>query len=140
MIKILIDTNIILDIALKREPYFTDSVNVLKKIDNKTVYGFVTATTITDIYYIAKKDKGHSLVIEFITNLIQFVDLIGIDKDIIIESLTSGISDFEDAIQSVASVYNDIDYIITRNTRDFRNSKVKAITPTEFVNQAKKKK
>jgi predicted nucleic acid-binding protein len=139
MVRILIDTNIILDLALRREPFYNDSANVLKKIDNNSVFGFVTATTITDIYYIAKKDKGHSIAIEFITNLIQFVDLIGIDKEIIIESLAVDISDFEDAIQSVASAYNDIDYIITRNTKDYKSSKVKAIVPAEFINLTKKK-
>lgn len=138
--RILLDTNIILDIALKREPFFTDSVGVFKKIDNNAVYGFITTTTITDIYYIAKKDKGHAIAIEFISNLIQFVDIIGIDKDIVIESLISDITDFEDAIQSVASTFNEVDYIITRNTKDYRSSKVKAITPTEFISQTKKKK
>ncbi|MBN2394895.1 MAG: hypothetical protein JXC36_00345 [Candidatus Atribacteria bacterium] len=68
--RLLLDTNIILDIALKRDTFYKDSADVFKKIDNKTVFGFVTATTITDIYYIAKKDKGHSLAIEFISNLI----------------------------------------------------------------------
>ena len=90
----LLDTNIILDIALKREPFYTDSAGIFKKIDNKTIFGFVTATTITDIYYIAKKDKGHSIAIEFISNLIKFVDLIGIDKEVIIEALSTNLTDF----------------------------------------------
>lgn len=138
--RLLIDTNIILDIALKREPFYKDSANVFKKIDNKNVFGFITATTITDIYYIAKKDKGHEIAIEFISNLIQFVDIIGIDKEIVIEALISKFGDFEDSIQSLASSYNGIDLIITRNTKDFKPSKVKAITPIEFLNQIKKKK
>jgi predicted nucleic acid-binding protein len=138
--RLLIDTNIILDIALKREPFYKDSASVFKKIDNKNVFGFVTATTITDIYYIAKKDKGHLIAIEFISNLIQFIDLIGIDKEIILEALTTKFADFEDSIQSVASIYNGIDLIITRNTKDFTDSKVKAFTPIEFLNLIKKDK
>lgn len=138
MIRVLIDTNIILDIALARLPFYNDSVNVLKKLGNKSIQGFVTATTITDIYYIAKKDKGHTIAIEFIANLIQIIDVIGIGKEIIIESLTSKINDFEDAIQSVASDYNSIDYIITRNTKDYKNSKVAAISPSKFVNLTKR--
>ncbi len=138
--RLLIDTNIILDIALKREPFYKDSVTIFKNIDNKTTFGFVTATTITDIYYISKKDKGHVIAIEFISNLIQFVDLIGIDKEIIIEALATKLTDFEDSIQSVASTYNDIDYIITRNTKDFKDSDVKALTPVEFINLTRRKK
>lgn len=131
--RLLIDTNIILDVALKREPFFKDSAKVIKKIDNKTTFGFVTATTITDIYYIAKKDKGHSIAIEFIGNLIQFVDIIGINKEIIIEALTTKLADFEDSIQSVASSFHGIDLIITRNVKDFKDSPVKTTTPIEFL-------
>ncbi|MEX0982214.1 MAG: PIN domain-containing protein [Bacteroidales bacterium] len=136
--RLLIDTNIILDIALKRDPFFKASADFFKSINNKTIFGFVTATTVTDIYYIAKKERGHSIAIEFIGNLIQLVDLIGIDKEIIIEALTLDLVDFEDSIQSVASSYNQIDLIITRNTKDFKASKIKAMTPVEFLSLSKK--
>ena len=120
--RILLDTNIILDIALKREPHFTYSAQAFKAIDNRVVFWFVTATTITDIYYIAKREKGHQIALDFIGNLI---DIIGIDKNIIIKSLASQISDFEDAIQSISSLFNNIDYIITRNQKDFSKSDIK---------------
>lgn len=137
--RLLFDTNIILDIALKREPHYKDSATVLKIIDNKVFFGFITATTITDIYYIAKKEKGHSIAIEFISNLIQFIDVIGIDKVIILESLSNKIADFEDAIQSSASKFNQVDFIITRNTKDFVSSEIKALSPGELLNQLQKK-
>ena len=138
--RLLFDTNIILDIALNREPHYKDSANIFKKIDNKSIYGFITATTITDIYYIAKKEKGHVSAIDFLFNLIQIVDVIGVDREIIINSLNSKFLDFEDAIQSVASSYNNIDFIITRNTKDFSNSEIKAVSPTDFLVHIKTKK
>lgn len=55
--RLLFDTNIILDIALKRDPFYKDSAELLKLIDTEKITGFITATTITDIYYIAKKRK-----------------------------------------------------------------------------------
>ena len=137
--RILLDTNIILDIALRREPHFTFSVQAFKAIDNKIIFGFVTATTITDIYYIAKREKGHQIALDFISNLIEIIDIIGIDRNIIIKSLVSQISDFEDAIQSISSLLNNIDYIITRNQKDFSKSDIKALTPVEFVNLIIKK-
>ena len=137
--RVLLDTNIILDIALKREPHFTYSAQAFKAIDNTVVFGFVTATTITDIYYIAKREKGHQIALDFIGNLIDLIDIIGIDKNIIIKSLASQISDFEDAIQSISSLFNNIDYIITRNQKDFSKSDIKALTPAEFVNLIIKK-
>lgn len=138
--RVVLDTNIILDIALRRDPHFLDSSGVFKKIDSSVVYGFVTATTITDIYYISKKEKGHQVSIDFITNLIEIIDVIGIDRQVIIESLLSKIIDFEDAVQSVSSYLNNIDYIITRNQKDFSESQVKAITPKEFLDLIENKK
>jgi predicted nucleic acid-binding protein len=138
--RLLLDTNIILDIALNREPHYKDSANVFKKIDNESIFGFITATTVTDIYYIAKKQKGHDEAIEFIANLIQIIDVIGVDREIIINSLTSQFLDFEDAIQSIASSLNNIDFIITRNITDFSNSDIKAISPSDFLRNIKTKK
>lgn len=138
--RVVLDTNIILDIALRRENHFLNSSAVFKKIDSSVVYGFVTATTITDIYYIAKKEKGHQITIDFISNLIEIIDVIGIDRQVIIESLASKITDFEDAVQSVSSFLNNIDYIITRNKNDFSESEVKAITPKEFLDLIENKK
>ncbi len=135
--RLLLDTNIILDIALYREPHFQDSATVFKKIDNKLVFGFVTATTVTDIYYISKKGKGHNEAIEFIANLLQIVDVLGVDKEVILSSIESEFLDFEDAIQSIVSSFNNIDIIITRNTKDFLNSEIKAISPSEFLAQNK---
>lgn len=135
--RILLDTNIILDIALGRDPHFSNSADVFKKIDNKTVFGFVTATTITDIYYIAKREKGHQTTIDFIANLIEIVDVLGIDREVIIESILSQMIDFEDAIQSVSSRLNNIDYIVTRNQKDFIKSEIKALTPIELLDLLK---
>ncbi len=112
---------------------FSDSANVFKKINNKTIFGFVTATAITDIYYIAKREKGHSITIDFISNLIEIINIIGIDREVIIASLASPFLDFEDGRQSVSSRVNNLDYIITRNQKDFSNSEIKAISPKYFL-------
>jgi len=137
--RILLDTNIILDIAFGRLPHLADSADVFRKIDNESIYGFVTATTITDIYYVAKREKGHQTTIDFISNLIEIVDIIGIDKEIVIASLISDFADFEDAIQSVSSRLNGIDYIITRNHKDFIKSEISAVSPKELLALLKKK-
>ena len=131
--RILLDTNIILDIAHAREPHFKDSAEIFRQIDNIEIFGFVTATTITDIYYIGKIEKNHQRTIDFILNLIEIIDVLGIDRKVITESLVSPVSDFEDAIQSVSSDLNSIDYIITRNQKDYIKSRTKALSPKEFL-------
>jgi predicted nucleic acid-binding protein len=133
MNKNLFDTNIILDIALKRSPYYENAVKIFLKLDSKKIIGFVTASSITDIYYISKKQRGHEQAIAFILNLIEVLDILGVGKDIILIALKSGIKDFEDAIQACTAELNNIDIIITRNKDDFSRSKVKAYTPEAFL-------
>lgn len=137
MTKVLFDTNIILDVALKRSPFFADALELFSLIDRKEIIGNVTATTITDIYYISRKEKGAADAVNFIKGLIDVVGVVGIDRDVIIEALGSGMKDFEDAVQESASQLNGIEIIITRNKEDFANARLKISTPREFLNGEK---
>ncbi len=137
MIKILLDTNIILDVALKRHPHYDHSAALFVKLDEKEFGAYITATTVSDIYYIAKKAKGHQTAIHFLESLLYIVDILGIDKKIILMSLESEFPDFEDAIQSYASEINGIQRIITGNAKDFLNSAIKIQTPIQFLEEIK---
>ncbi|MCP3932103.1 MAG: PIN domain-containing protein [Bacteroidetes bacterium] len=75
MKKVLLDTNIILDIALKRQPHFHFSVQIFEKIDERKIEGFVTATTITDIYYVSKKETSQEDARAFLLQLVQIVEV-----------------------------------------------------------------
>jgi len=108
MKRLLLDTNIILDIALKREPHFEFSSKIFELIDKKRINGYITESIVTDIYYISRKEKGNEIAIEFISNLIEIVDVIGVDKIIILKALKSNLKDFEDAVQVSAAEYYEI--------------------------------
>jgi predicted nucleic acid-binding protein len=131
--RILLDTNIILDIALNRKPFVESSSELFIKIIDNKISAFVSSTTITDIYYIARKTTGHNKAISFIRDLLALIDVAGIDKTIIINALTSGIADFEDAIQVEASKSIEVETIITRNKKDFETSDLAIYTPNEFL-------
>ncbi len=133
MIQVLFDTNIILDIALNRNPYFNEASQLFGLIDKKKITGYITATTITDIYYLAKKELGHDVALDFISNLIEVVNLIGVDKEIVLNALTSGMKDFEDAIQVFAAKMNNIKTVITRNKSNFTGSSLEIYSPSEFL-------
>lgn len=115
--RIVLDTNIILDIALKRIPFYEDSAKLISKIGLGELNGFITATSITDIYYIARKSQGHDTTLSFITSLFTFISILGVDSKVILKPLKSDIRDFEDAIQANAAYINQIDYLITRNKK-----------------------
>jgi predicted nucleic acid-binding protein len=137
MKKVLFDTNIILDIALDRKPFFDLSAKLFGLIDKKKIIGHVTASTITDIYYIAKKDRGNEVAIQFILNLLEVVEILGIDKNVIVSAINIGMDDFEDAVQASAAAYNEIGTIITRNKPDFTKSGLEVFTPAEFIESLK---
>ncbi len=137
MKRLLLDTNIILDIALKREPHFEFSSKIFELIDKKRIVGYISASTVTDIYYIFRKVKGRDIAIEFVSNLIEIVDVVGIDRDIIINALKSKLIDFEDAVQASAAECNEIETVITRNKPDFLNSDLEILTPKELINNEK---
>jgi predicted nucleic acid-binding protein len=133
MKRLLLDTNIILDIALKREPHFELSSKIFELIDKKRIICYITASTVTDIYYISRKEKGNEIAIEFISNLIEIVDVIGVDKSIIVKALESNLKDFEDAVQVSAAENYEIEIIVTRNKSDFLNSGLEILTPIELI-------
>ena len=137
MKNILFDTNIILDIALKRELFYEEAFQLFQFIETGEIIGNVTACTISAIYYISKKNNGHEQSIGFIKQLVEMVEILGVDKSIIINALTTHMSDFEDAIQNSSAEMNGIDLILTRNKKDFKNSTVKILTPLEFLETQK---
>lgn len=137
MKRLLLDTNIILDIVLNRAPHFEYSSRIFELIDKKRIIGYITASTVTDIYYISRKEKGKEIALEFISNLIEVVDVLGIDKNIIIKAIKSKLKDFEDAVQVSAAKYYEIEIIITRNKSDFLDSGLEILTPKELIDNQK---
>ena len=133
--KVMIDTNVVLDVLLKREPFFQASYEVMKRSALEQAEGFISATAATDIFYLLRKvlkDKQAAKdSLEKLMHLVGFADALGEDVN---AAIASNMTDFEDALVSAIAARCRMDYIITRNTRDFRESPVKAITPQELLN------
>lgn len=133
---ILIDTNIILDIFQKREPFFPDSYQALHKAIEAESECLVSASSATDIFYMLRKfmksaDQAKERI-EQLSQLVTFADVKGID---IQTALIRTMPDFEDAVVDAVAERNCASYILTRNIKDFTGSAVPAITPTEFLKQ-----
>jgi predicted nucleic acid-binding protein len=86
MKKVLLDSNIILDIAIERRDFYEKSKAVITRIVNLHFTGYVTASSVTDIYYVLKKSKGHQKSIEFLQGLFMFIDIAGVSKEVMILS------------------------------------------------------
>ena len=131
--KVLLDTNIILDIVLERPPFVEHATQLLHHAAQAPVRLFLTATTITDLYYITRKAKGREAAISLIEDLLQLVEIAAVDEVIIAQALQSQLTDFEDAIQEQAAYRAGIRTIITRNEADFAAAIVDVYTPETFL-------
>jgi predicted nucleic acid-binding protein len=134
--KVLIDTNVILDFALNRHPFYEDAKTIFHIMESEKIHGYISASAVTDIFYLTRKSMGWQMAIAYILALIEVIGVLSVDKNTIIKALLSGWTDFEDAVQAQVAIENDLDVIITRNVKDFqRMEKVKVFTPPEFIQQ-----
>ncbi|MGI5066805.1 PIN domain-containing protein [Treponema putidum] len=131
--KVFIDTDIILDVALAREPFFSSSKTILAMAENNIIIGHISSNCVANIYYILRKSGGDNKARKFILNIVKYITVIAIDHQNVLEALKSKFSDFENALQHSSAVENRCEYIITRNIEDYKSSKIKVLLPEEFI-------
>ena len=133
--KIIIDTNIVLDVMIRRAPFYTESELILLASERKYVDGYITASAVTDIFYIVNKYlKDKTETQELIRkHLIGIINIAAVDGDIIIDALNAGWDDFEDCVQYFTGKSIAADYIVSRNTSDFSAGTITTITPKDFL-------
>ncbi len=131
--KFLLDTNVIVDVALERQPYFSDSETVLSLVEQGQIEGYISATTFSDLYYIIRKDKGRNLTLEFLSDISTFCRVATVDRAAIDMALTANFRDFEDAIQYSTAVINNLEAIVTRNPQDFPVTTLRILTPQQLI-------
>lgn len=131
--KALIDTNVLIDFLAIREPFFADADRIITACRDMTFQGCIAAHSVPDCFYLLRKNPLDERRI-IIKSLCQTFDIVGLDSDKISVALDNfDFKDFEDCLQSECAADYGAEYIVTRNTKDFDNSKVKAITPAEFL-------
>ena len=136
-LNLLIDTNVALDFILEREPFFEASVEVISLTENAGVNEFVSATTVTDIYYIAKRHlKNHEAVMTLLRKFLQIVKVVKVTHKEIYLAVNLDWKDFEDSVQYAVALRNNFDGIVTRNMQGFDNDEVKIFTPEEICQYA----
>lgn len=132
--KCLIDTNVILDVLLKREPFCSSAAKVLKLSMYDKFSFYVSASAVTDIYYIANQTlRDRIQVKDLIVRLLQIVSIASVSEKEIKNALMLSWKDFEDSVQYSVALLQEVDGIITRNPKDYKESKIKVWKPEEFL-------
>jgi predicted nucleic acid-binding protein len=131
---VLLDTNVILDVLLKRVPFLEKSALVLLLSEKKLIDGYVSASAITDIFFLTNatyQDKQKSMAL--IKNLLKTVSVASVTEEEVHRAVDLNWSDFEDAVQYSAGENIQANYIITRDSKGYIDSAITAITPTDFL-------
>ena len=133
MIKIFLDSDIILDLLLKRKEHESIAI-LMTDLIRKKFLGFTTPIVIANIHYIMTKLADKKKSIENIKKLRKFISIMPINEKIIDDALNHKSIDFEDSIQYLTAEKNQIDFIITRNKNDYKKSKIPVFNAKEFIN------
>ena len=128
----MLDTNVIID-NLARRDEFAESLHILNFCEDGLIEGFVSTITIMDVMYVLRKHLNIAEIRDAMWRLIQIVDVVPALKSDINTAFASDFSDFEDAVQASCAARLKLDYIVTRNQKDFQKSSVPAILPKEIL-------
>ena len=130
--KVLVDTNIIIDIALNRKPFVEQAALLWRLAEQKEITACLSNTSITDIFYIINKHAGQEKARSFIADVLDTFKLADIDEEGFREALNLDMNDFEDAVQYVICTRNGCDVLATRNKADY-GDRPNVLAPAELV-------
>jgi predicted nucleic acid-binding protein len=131
--KVLIDTNILLDVIQDRRPYSASAVRVWKLVEEHAIEGYASAINFNNVFYIARKPVGAEKAMEAVRLIRGVFQIVSLDEAVIDRALALPGNDFEDAIQAAAATRIAADYIVTRNLTDFNSLGVPSVTAEEIL-------
>ncbi len=132
--RLMIDTNIILDVFLERDPFFKDSKAVLDLCENRKIHGFISASTATDIFYLVRKslnstDEAYTAL----GHILNIVKVLTVTNDDVNTAFIQHASDFEDCLLATCAKSNKCSGIVTRNKKDFLTFGISTFNPEEII-------
>ena len=133
MKKVFLDSDVILDLLLERQPYNSSITLLFEKARSGGIILFTSSVCILNINYIIRKSYSRDNTREILNRFLPFIKVLSVDSGIIHSSLNSDFMDFEDGVQYYCSLNNEISEIITRNIKDYKPSKIPVLTPIEFL-------
>ncbi len=132
--KILIDTNVVIDALTSREPWRESAEKIFLMAASHTIDMYITASSATDIYYLVRKYL-HSTeqAKQVMGKLYSLTGILEVTATDCMEALASSVHDYEDAVVEKVASRKDMDYIVTRNIKDYQEGSTKAVLPDDFI-------
>jgi predicted nucleic acid-binding protein len=132
-VRVLIDTNVVLDVLMAREPHVEQAMAVFALADEGRVTGVLGATTVTTVFYLAAKAVGVAEARVHVRSLLDLFDVAAIDRAVLVRALDSGFDDFEDGVLHEAAVSAGVDAVLTRDGAGFVAAALPVFTPAAFL-------
>lgn len=131
--RVLFDTNVLLDALLAREPFVADAAFLFSAVESGQIEGFMSATTVTDVHYlVGRQTKSAEIAITAVTRLLALMEICAVDRKVLEQSLLLGLSDFEDAVQVSCAIQAGLDAIVTRDVVGFTGAPISVLSPGEL--------
>ena len=132
-LKVLIDLNILLDVLQERAPFYMASARVFAAAERGQIHASMAAHTITTLFYLIAKDQSSSRARAMVTDILSFIHIAGVTQATIQSALALPMRDFEDAVQLAAALEARADYLVTRNLKDYPETRVTVVAPMELM-------
>jgi len=132
-LRVLFDTNVILDIFLDRTPFSLISSQLLCEVEKQEIEGYLCATTITTIYYLVEKALGKTISNDSVEKLLHIFEIAPVNKNIVQRALTKSFDDFEDAVINESAIFVNVNAIVTRDIKGFKKSSLNIYQPKDLL-------
>jgi predicted nucleic acid-binding protein len=130
---VLVDTNVVLDVLLDRQPHATASSAVWGAIETGRAIGFLSVHAITTIHYLVHKELGMARAKRTVSAILRVFEVAAVDAVVLQEALRLSLTDFEDAVTAAAAQLAGCDFIVTRDPKGFRGSPIRPLAPEAFM-------
>ena len=131
--KILVDTNILLDVLTQRPRFYQDAARVWSLIHKGLIEGYLSAISGNNLYYIIRKLRDRKTAESFVDDLLRDFEIVSLTKNVLKQARTIAGKDFEDAIQYFSAIQEGCEMLLTRNKKDFPSGGLQVLSPPEFL-------
>ena len=132
--RLMIDTNIFIDVLTERKPFFENSRNVLRLCEEKKVHGFLSASAVTDIFYLIHRHfHSTDMAYKQLGYLLDIVKVLTVTNEDVVNAYVQKAADFEDCLLATCAKSNECEAIVTRNKKDFSDFGIELLSPEELL-------
>lgn len=132
-LQVMFDLNILLDVLQERRSFYEHSAVLLAYAETGRIQGWLAAHSVTSLFYLIARDKSPEMARVALTSLLQFLKIAPVDQNTIEQAMNLPYRDFEDSVQIISARHAQVDYLLTRNSRDFQPAPLPVIQPAELV-------